>query len=109
MAFYLQFDPFDEMGIVPSFFNLKTELFIEGLKGADRCFEYKFHEERGYNESYFDQVRGPGVRLSSGSHSVVELYRIVLCYIVVCCIVLYCIVLYCIVLYCIVWYCIELY
>ena len=73
----LQLDPFEEMGIVPSFFNLKTELFIEGMRGADRCFEYKFHEERGYNESYFDQVRyRPRYQL---------------------CIALYCIVLYCIV------------
>jgi hypothetical protein len=26
-----------------------------GMPGADRCDEYKFHLERGYNETYFTQ------------------------------------------------------
>jgi hypothetical protein len=52
-----QFDPFSEMNFTPSFFNLKVELLLEGMKGADCCYDYKFHKERGFNETYFDQVR----------------------------------------------------
>lgn len=52
-----QFDPFSEMNFTPSFFNLKVELLLEGMKGADCCYDYKFHKERGLNETYFDQVK----------------------------------------------------
>ena len=45
------------MNVVLSFFNLKVELLIEGMKGAICCVDYKFHEERGYNDVYFDQVQ----------------------------------------------------
>lgn len=45
------------MNVVLSFFNLKIELLIEGMKGAICCADYKFHEERGYNDVYFDQVQ----------------------------------------------------
>lgn len=44
------------MNFVPSFFNLKVELLIEGMVGANCCYDYKFNAERGYNDTYFDQV-----------------------------------------------------
>jgi hypothetical protein len=59
------------MNVVLSFFNLKIELLIEGMKGAICCADYKFHEERGYNDVYFDQVQRdvPG-HLSSLTHAI---------------------------------------
>ena len=44
------------MNFVPSFFNLRVELLIEGMVGANCCYDYKFNAERGYNDTYFDQV-----------------------------------------------------
>ncbi len=55
----------------PSFFNLEVERLLEGLSGAVRLDEYKFHCERGYGSVYFNQVaRGlcSGIRSSLFSH-----------------------------------------
>lgn len=53
---YKQFDPHSEIVSAPSFFNLQVELLIEGMTGADLCQDYRFHEERGYKDTYFSQV-----------------------------------------------------
>ena len=47
-----------------SFFNLQIELLIEGMPDADKCSDYKYHEERGYRDTYFTQVDYPS-KLSS--------------------------------------------
>jgi hypothetical protein len=34
-----------------------VELLIEGLEGALLCEDYKFHVERGYGDTYDDEVK----------------------------------------------------
>ena len=55
-SFSSQYDPHGDFGPTVSFFNLQVELLIEGMIGADCCSDYKFHEERGYKDTYFNQV-----------------------------------------------------
>ncbi|KAJ1413562.1 hypothetical protein B484DRAFT_169777 [Ochromonadaceae sp. CCMP2298] len=40
----------------PSFFNLRIELLLEGLVGAETDAEYKYHCERGYGSQYVSQA-----------------------------------------------------
>ena len=58
-----QFNPSNvEADWQPSFFNLQIELLLEGLfeegvpAGEPLCEVYKFHVERGYGATYFNQV-----------------------------------------------------
>lgn len=59
-----------------SFFNLQIELLVEGMPDADKCSEYKYHEERGFRESYFTPVNSQPQRyLASASRDIFEILQ----------------------------------